>query len=151
MISYIGSEYEEVTLNDGDVLFKADQKCDSCFIVRNGHIACFSMSSDKRVIPMFSVKDNGLIAEDCVLSEKPRYEYNAVALTRTVLVKIPRKDVMTYLNEAGDWMKNILFDLSDKVKNTTDVVVEHKIVDERLNGDYLLSDEEQKILIKAIS
>lgn len=151
MISYMGSDFEEMTLNEGEVLFKKEEKCKFCFIVRTGHIACFSLSSDKRVVPIFSVKDTGLIGEDCLFSQDPIYKYNAIALEKTVLIKIPTKDVMLYLSEAGDWMKNILFDLAEKVSNTSDVVVEHKIVDERLNGGNLFTDEEQKILLKAIS
>ncbi len=151
MISYMGNDYDEITLNDGDILFKDKEKCEFCYIVRNGHIACFSLSADKRVVPVFSVKDTGLIGEDCVMAENPKFGYYAIALSKTTLIKVPRKDIMLYLNEAGDWMKNILFDLTDKVKNTSDVVVEHKIIDERLNDGHLFSDEEQKILLEAIS
>lgn len=151
MISFTDHNFKEVTLDEGEILFKKDTKCDYCYIVRTGHIACFSLSSDKRVVPIFSVKDSGLVGEDCIFSEEPTHQYNAIALCKSILIKIPRKDVMLYLNEAGDWMKNILFDLSDKVSNTSEVVIEHKIVDERLNGGELFSDEEQKILLKVIS
>jgi CRP-like cAMP-binding protein len=145
------NNFKEVTLEEGQILFKKGQSCKYCYIVRNGHVACFSLSSDKRVVPVFSVKDFGLVGEDSLFNSKEVHDYNAIVLSKTVLVKIPKKDVMLYLNEAGDWMKNILFDLAEKLSNTAEVVVEHKIVDERLNEGELFSDEEQKILLKAIS
>lgn len=151
MITLDNGGFEEVSLSEGDVLFKRGDKCKYTYIVTSGHIACFSFSSDNRAIPIFSVRDTGLVGEDGAFLVVPNYGYNAVALSSSSVIKIPVKEIMTYLNEAGDWISNILGDLSEKLSNTTDIIVDHKIIDDRLNGGVLFTDQEEKVLINAIA
>ncbi len=150
MISLDENAFEEMRLSSGEVLFKQGSRCNFSYILNQGHVICFSLSNDNRVIPVFSVKNNGLIGEDAIFSEDGKHKYYAVALKDSQLTKLPRKDILTYINSAGDWIKKILFDLAEKVTNTNALISEHKILSERLNAGETLSLQEEKLLLKAI-
>ena len=145
------NQFEEITLERGEVLFKKGDPCLNSYIVKSGHVACFSLSEDNRIIPTFTVRDNGVIAEDNIFSKEESYTYYAVILDTTTLVKIPNSEVMTFLGSSADWMKTIIFDLAKKVLKTMDIIVDHKILDERLNAGVELSSEDSALLFKVIS
>ena len=147
----LGSEFNEIILEQGDVLFKKGDPCKFSYILKVGKISCFSMSKDKRIVPILLTRDSGLIGEDCVFQADPTYRYNAVAMEKSNLIKIPNEDVMTYLNEAGGWMFKVLTDISARVSKTQEIVVEHKILDDRLNGGESFSAEDEKFLINALN
>lgn len=149
-LSLSNSNYETISLNSGEVLFKKGEEANSLYILEFGHVAVFNVSENKRIIPMFSKKDTGVVGEDCVLQEEPRYNYNAVALQPSNLIKIPAADIHMFLSSSADWLENILFELSGKVKNTLDLLIQHNISDERLNYDSSFSDEEVSELRNAI-
>lgn len=151
MTSLQSEEFKEKKLKAGEVLFLKGENCQFSFILQKGHVACFSLSPDKRVIPTFSVKQSGFIGEDNVFSEESEYRYYAVALEETFLVAIPNANIVQYLDSAGSWVKRIFFDLGEKVSKTSDVIVEHKIIDSRLNDGRLFTNQEEKIMIEAIS
>ena len=58
---------------------------------------------------------------------------------------------MKFINASSDWVKNILFDISDKVAKTTEIIAEHRIIDDRFNGGKLFSDEEEVMIRKSLS
>ncbi|MBT4791402.1 MAG: cyclic nucleotide-binding domain-containing protein [Halobacteriovoraceae bacterium] len=145
------TQFKEQLLSSGDVIFKIDDPCECSYIVKSGNVICFSLSTDNRIIPTFSVKDNGVIGEDNVFSQNEKHLYYAVALTDVILIRIPNAEVMTFLDSSSDWMKRIIFDLGEKVLKTMDTIVEHKILDDRLHANVVFSSEEEALLLKAIS
>lgn len=144
------NDFESVYLKKGDILFKKGEKSKHCYIVKQGYIACFSLSKDKRVVPLFSINDHGLIGETDLFKDNPTYSHFAVAMSDVEAIKVPNKEIKTYLRSASDWITQVFQDLGDKINNTCDMLVEHKIVDERLNGGQLFTDEEEVFLKKTV-
>ena len=142
---------KKVQLKKGDLLFKKGNISECAYILKSGTICCFLLSEDKRVIPVTMYMDHGLVGEEASFDDNASYIYHAVALEDSVLVKVPKKDILAYLEEAGAWMRKILSDISARIENTLHIMNEHKIVDQRLCGGISLSTEETKIILDAIS
>ncbi len=144
------SEYERVNVPSGELLFKKGEDADYIYLLEYGHVAVFNISSQNRLIPMFSKTDHGIIGEDSVLQEKPIYKNNAVALKDSSLIKIPTAEIHLFLSSSANWLENIMFELSGKVTNTAEIVLGHNIIDERLNDSVSFTDEELKRLRDSI-
>jgi CRP-like cAMP-binding protein len=141
-LSLKDSNYESVSLGRSEVLFKKGEEASFLYILEFGHIGIFDVSNNKRIIPMFSKLDNGVIGEDCVLQDDPRYNYNAVALMPSKLIKIPTSEVHMFLSSSADWLEKILFELSGRIRNTSNLLIKHNIHDGRLNNNSEFSNEE---------
>lgn len=146
------NDFSSFRLERGDVLFKYGDTCDHAYLLQEGHVACFLLSEDKRIIPLFTKKDVGLIGEQSLFHESgPTYTFYAVALSGSTLYKIPREEVLSFLGEAGLWIKNILSDISGRLEKTSLALQEHKIIDSRLNENEDFEVEDIKVLLNAIS
>ena len=55
-----------------------------------------------------------------------------------------------YLSSSADWLENILFELSGRIKNTASLLVKHNIYDDRLNNSSEFLSEELAVLRLAI-
>ena len=142
--------YKTIQLSKGDVLFKAGDIVNKLFIVQAGEIICVCQNKD-RIVPVYTNEHTGGLGEDGVFSDKRPSVYSAVALTDVRLMEIPKADIMKFMNSSSDWMKKILFNISEKVSKTTEVIADHKIIDDRFNGGKLLSGEEEVFLKKCLS
>lgn len=130
-------EYEE-----GTVLFREGDLPEHFYIILSGGVTCFKLH-ERRLVPILTAGDQEIVGEDCVLSDSSSYFYSAIVSQESKLIKIEKSEVYEYLNYQKDWIKNILKNISDKIKHTTEVIAEHKIMDNRLIGDIDFSQEEE--------
>ncbi len=146
------NEFKSISLERGDVLFKQGQECKKAYLLQHGHIACFILSEDKRVIPLFTRTEAGIIGENSLFQlGEAKYTFHAVALKNSKLLEVSHIDVQNYLDEAGQWIQNILRDISSRLEKTSQALGEHKIIDNRLNAGESLEVEDIKLLLNAIS
>ncbi len=125
----------------GDVLFEEGDPADTFYIVKSGRVACAKKGSDRLVI--INIAGEGdLVAEETVLSFHKQYEYSAVALAHCRVVKVDAVDAQKVVRSKGEWIGNILANLGEKIKNTTELISEHRIEDDRLYGGVALSEED---------
>lgn len=143
--------FNEMTLEKGTLIFSLGEKGQNVYLLNEGRVACFLMSKDKRIIPVFSCKNEGIFGEDAILSAEGNYRYFAVALEDSHVTLIPRHDVSNVLNEANDWVRNILNNISSRVHHTIDMLSEHKIIDDRLNADEAFSQADEKLILKSLN
>lgn len=144
-----GSEddYKSTTYERGDVLFKAGESVRTLYLLRSGTVKLVSLHND-RVIPIYTISDRGIIGEECVFTKETICNYSAIVCEKSSLIEIPRRELIAYINSSSDWMKKIIFDMAEKATKTASLIVEHRIMDDRLNGGEPFSDEEE-VLIKA--
>jgi len=144
------SEYKTIQVSQGDVLLREGAVVSSLYIVKSGEIACVTLNHD-RVVPVYTVSEAGVIGEDGVFSDNRPSTYSAVALTNATVVEISKQDIMKFINASSDWVKNILFDISEKVAKTTEIISEHRIIDDRFNGGKSFTNEEEVMIKKSLS
>jgi CRP-like cAMP-binding protein len=139
-----------ITLAKGELLFRKNDNVNDIYLLKKGHVACVALNQD-RVIPIFSVKDQGLLGEDCIFVENSKFFYSAVALEDSIIVKIAKSDIMKFIESSSDWIKNIFVDMSEKIEHTTSIIGEHRIMNEKLNGGLLLTEKEEILIKKALN
>ena len=142
--------FRESSFSKGDIIFSKGDMAKNIYILNRGKVACFIVSKDKRIIPIHGLENSGIFGEDGVLAQEQVHRYFAVATMDSLVTMIPRKDVNSFLDGSSDWLKNILNTISERIHNTVELISEHKIIDERLNGGSEFSQEDEKLILKSL-
>ena len=135
-------DFKTVVYEKGEILFKEGESVRTLFLLRSGTVKLISVKND-RIVPLYTISERGVIGEDCIFKKDTTCNYSAVVSERASVVEIPRRDLIAFINSSSDWMKNIIFDMADKSEKTAALIVEHRILDDRLNGNSPFSDEEE--------
>ncbi len=138
----LDSDIETLVYEKDSVIFKEGDAPESFYIVETGSVRCLKWN-DKRLSPVFTASSGEMVGEDCVLSDSNQYFYSAVALIQCRLIKIDKNDVFKYLNSQSPWVRMILDNLSEKIQHTTDVIAEHRIIDDSLLKNIDFSEAEE--------
>lgn len=144
------SIHNTITVEKGSVLFREGENIENVFLLKSGRVVCAVKSAD-RLIPVHCIKDSGFIGEDCVLSGRAQYTYSAVALEKVEYIEIASKDISTYLDATSDWIQNIFINISDKIEHTNRLIAEHRIINEKLTGGIVFSEEDEVLIKKSLS
>ena len=143
------SDYEQGRIAEGEVLFKEGDVLDHLYLLLDGEISCFSLNND-RVVPLQKITGPGVIGEDLILTKNQACYYSAVALNDSSYVKIPKNEVDLILEEGSDWLTNIIRNMSEKIQHTSNLLVEHNIVDSKLYADANFDSDEETFLKNAL-
>lgn len=133
----------------GDILFREGDEADAFYIVLTGKVAR-AKNSGGRLVVVGVENDKCLVGEDSVLGGLKHHEYGAVALGKTETVRIESSKVQAVIGSQSEWIKNILENISNKVRNTTLLVAGHRLEDDRLYGGDPLNDEQIALIKKAL-
>jgi CRP-like cAMP-binding protein len=130
-----------------DLLFREGELPEAFYLIVSGSVLCLKWYND-RLTPVYTAGPKELVGEDCVLLDKDKYFYSAIIAEDAQVIKINKSDVFVYLNSHKSWIKNILKNISSKIKHTTEVISEHRILDERLVGQYEFNEDRESELRK---
>ena len=128
-----GSEYLE-KFSEGDVLFKEGDLPEVFYLIVSGKVTCIKKHND-RLVPVFTASEKEIVGEDCVLADSNKYFYSAVAMEDCEVIRIEKSDVFKFLSTQKEWIRNILKNISGKIQHTTDLIAEHRILDDKLLSD----------------
>ncbi|MEX0798355.1 MAG: cyclic nucleotide-binding domain-containing protein [Bacteriovoracaceae bacterium] len=145
----LNENFKSEIFEKGDVLFQEGDKTSAFFIVVKGKVICAKKSSDRFVV-VYLAKDKELVGEDSVFRNLGKHDYGAIALEKSELVRVESSDVYASVGNQSDWVRNILENLSDKVRDTADLIVDHRIEDDRLTGEEALSEEVFALIKKSL-
>ena len=141
-------EYKTIDYSEGDIIFKAGDIINKLYIIKSGEVTCIAINND-RLVPVYNVIDSaGVIGEDEFFFNKRKSNYFAIAMSDVKVMEIPKADIMKFVNSSSDWI-HILFNISEKVAHT-DVITEHRIIDEKFNGGKLLTAKEEVLIKKSL-
>lgn len=144
MSLYLDDSIESKSFTENEVIFKEGDKVEGFFIVSKGSVVCVK-NYNKRLTPIFYGREQDLIAQEFVLGSQDFYTYSAVALENTELVFISKQDVKDFLELKNDWIKDILMSLALKINNTSELIAEHRIINDNLNPYSDFDEIENKI------
>ena len=128
-----GSEDIE-KFEEGDILFKEGDLPEVFFLIVSGKVTCLKKSND-RLVPVFTASEQEIVGEDCVLADSNKYFYSAVAMEECSVIRIEKSEVFKFLSTQKEWISNILKNISGKIQHTTDLIAEHRIIEDKLLGD----------------
>lgn len=143
------SSFERKSFAKGEILLKEGDKLSSLYILVSGRVLNFSVKSG-RVVPLYLSRDTGVIGEDCALTQDRICHYNSIAMNDSSVIVIPRREVVTYINEGSDWIKDLIFNISAKSINTSKLIIDHQIKDDELFGGDSFSPEDEKFILESL-
>lgn len=143
------SSFERKKYLKGDILFKEGDKISALYVLASGKILNFSHKNG-RIIPLYLSEGSGVVAEDCVLTQERVCHYNSICLEDSIIIVIPRREVVQYVNESSEWIKDLIFNISKKSINTKKLITDHQIRSDQLNGGVEFSAEEEKFVLESL-
>jgi CRP/FNR family transcriptional regulator, cyclic AMP receptor protein len=124
---------QEVEYKPGDFILREGANCDALIIVKSGQIQIFKTGKNNVRVPVGIVQSGEYLAEMALISDRP-HSANAIALTKTVCIKIPNSVIEDHLKNLPSWLVALTRGLVDKLNKTNDVLKRNGIVDESLSA-----------------
>lgn len=138
------------TIPANTVLFKQGERISDFYIILSGAVACLR-ENDERLTPIFYAKEKDIVGEDCVLSGEKKYFYSAVVMEDAKVIRIPSEGVKDFLSAQKPWIKNLLSSISGKIDSTTELISEHRIVNDKLFLGSLFDNEKEAQIRKVMN
>lgn len=138
----LNSNVQTEKFSKDQVLFKEGELPDCFFIVVSGKIMTLKWF-DGRLTPVYTAVQEDIVGEDCVFSDGGEYFYSAVAVEDSEVIRIQKADVFKYISSQSPWIQKILQNISHKIEHTSEVIAEHRILDDKLLADSEFSDEQE--------
>lgn len=117
-----------VQYKKGQVLFAQGESSSLLYIVQSGEIGIFLEDKDRLTL-LNTVGEKDFIGELSMFSDDKR-NATAIALSDSRLVVVQKSDISKVLKMCPEWVTNIMLTLTDRLRNTVDVLREHRVVDE---------------------
>lgn len=117
----------------GEYILREGAQCDALFIVKEGQIEIFRMNQQKQKITVGIVRSGEYLGEMSLITDRP-HSANAVALTKTTVVKIASDALEDQLKSAPVWLTALTRGLVYKLMKTNDVLKRNGIKDESLSA-----------------
>jgi len=105
-----------IKLDEGQLLFVQGQDVDFFYLVLNGQIKLYRMSSDGQEKIIEIVPQGEIFAEALMFMDQPNYPVNSAALSQTLVVGIDAKDFKAMLRESVDTCLLLLGDMSFRLR-----------------------------------
>lgn len=126
-----GGKVQEIEYNPGDFILREGANCDSLIVVKSGQIEVYKNGSHGIKIPLGLVQSGEYLGEMAMISDRP-HSANAVALTKTICIKIPTATIEDQMKDLPNWLVALTRGLVYKLNKTNDVLRRNGIVDDTL-------------------
>lgn len=134
---------QEVEYNAGDYILREGANCDHLIIVKSGQIEVFKTGHGGSHIPLGLVQSGEYLGEMAMISDRP-HSANAVALTKTICIRIPTSVIEEQLKELPSWLVALTRGLVYKLNKTNDVLRRNGLVDDTISTAVrAISDREE--------
>jgi CRP/FNR family transcriptional regulator, cyclic AMP receptor protein len=129
---FLKDKVSEVEYQPGDYIIREGAQCDSLIVVKSGQIEIFKVGKNNSHITLGLVQSGEYLGEMSLITDRPHFA-NAVALTKTVCLKIPNSVIEEHMRQLPSWLVALTRGLVYKLDKTNDVLRRNGIVDETLN------------------
>jgi CRP-like cAMP-binding protein len=124
---------DRVVFEEGQVIFAERDRGDCIYIVDQGEVLLLK-EEGSRMAPVTIIKNGEFIGELSAFGGSPIRNASAVAIDQTFAYVIKTDDIQTVIKKCPAWVREIMQTLSDRLRTSTDVMTEHRIVDESLEN-----------------
>ncbi|MBT3585122.1 MAG: cyclic nucleotide-binding domain-containing protein [Halobacteriovoraceae bacterium] len=138
-----------IDFKKGTVIFAEGEDSNFLYLIKSGEVRIFKKNQEK-LIPITVVRDQEFIGELSMFSDEKR-SATAVATQDSTLVMVKKNDIRKVLKTCPEWVTNIMVTISDRLRNSVDMLREHKIVDDVIDMGNELTPKEEKDYLKKIS
>ncbi len=126
------NKVQEIVYNPGDYILREGANCDALIIVKSGQIEISKTGKNNVKIPVGIVQSGQYLGEMALLSDRA-HSANAIALTKTICIKVPNDAIEEHLKSMPSWLVALCRGLVDKLNKTNEVLKRNGIVDESLS------------------
>lgn len=125
-------KFDTVEFRPGEYILREGAKCDSLFIVKSGQIEIYRLDLKKNKIPLGIVDSGEYLGEMSLVTDRP-HSANAVAITKTICLKLTSDAMEKQLKLAPPWLVALTRGLVFKLYRTNEVLKRNNIIDESLS------------------
>lgn len=127
------SEYKEIDLQSGQVLFRENDTAKNVYLVKSG-ILIGLKNADNRL-----VKVGQFLTRDFIgivnIFEGRKYSESVIAETDAKLIVLPANEISLTIKNSPEWISKLLFTITGRLESGLDLLAEHKINDEQ-SGEF---------------
>lgn len=131
-MSFNPEKVQTITYMPGEYILRENAQCDALFIVKSGQIQIYKLNSHKKKIPVGLVNSGEYLGEMSLITNRP-HSANAVALTKTICVKITSEALEEQLKNAPSWLVALTRGLIFKLSRTNDILKRNGIIDDTMS------------------
>lgn len=124
---------ERIVFEPGQVIFAEGDRGDAMYIVDQGEVLLLKEESG-RVVPVSMIKSGEFLGELSAFGSTPQRNASAVSVDQTFAYVIKSEDIKTVLKICPNWVKDVMDTLSDRLRSSTEIMTEHRIIDESLEN-----------------
>ena len=133
----------EIEFNAGDYILREGANCDSLIIIKSGQVEVFKTTKDNKRVPLGIVQSGEYLGEMSLITDRP-HSANAIALKKTICLKISNEAVEEHLKTLPSWLVALTRGLVFKLYKTNEVLRRNGIVDESISTAVKAITEKEK-------
>jgi CRP-like cAMP-binding protein len=141
--SAAAKETQTISIEPGEFLIREKTACDALYIIKEGQLEVFKMTTEGTKLPMGMVSSGQYVGEAALLLGKS-HASNVVALSPVKAVKISKASIEAQLKTVPAWLLALTRGLIDRLHNANDLMKRNGLVDETLSGQLRAVEEKFK-------
>ncbi len=135
------------TYKRGDILFSEGEPSTFLYIIKSGKVLLVREQGD-HLIPLSLVGGGEFIGEISIFTDEPR-SASAVIQEDTQLYLIKKSEIKSIVKSCPEWISDIMETLCTRLKDTSDILREHRLMGD--GSQTSLSSEDEKQLLQALA
>ena len=131
---------EAVHFKKGQVIFAEGEKPAYLYIIVSGKVRVFK-EDGKKLLPINLLTEKDFIGELSMFDDQVR-SATAIASQDCEIILIKRSDIRKVLKDCPDWVPNIMMTISERLRETVEMMRDHRIINDfQDDGGELGQDE----------
>ena len=139
---------EPVHFKEGQVIFVEGEKPAYLYIIVSGEVRVFKEDGNT-LLPINLLKSKDFIGELSMFDDHPR-SATALASKDSEIMLVKRTDIRKVLKDCPEWVSNIMMTISDRLRDTIDMMRDHRIIDDFQDHGGELDPQELKKYMSSI-
>ena len=124
---------ERLEFEAGEVIFVEGEPGDFLYIIQEGEVLLLK-EEGKRVSPLTKIEAVGFVGELSTFAKRGVRNLSAVTTKKTTVFKVASSDINKVLKTCTDWVPEIMQIISDRLKVSTDLMKEHRIISDDMEN-----------------
>ena len=117
-----------ISYKKGHVIFAEGESSRFLYLIKSGEVGIFK-EREKQLIPIATIGSQDFVGELGIFNEGKRTA-SAITLEDTLIYMVKKSDIHNILKKCPDWMSNIMINMADRLRSTTNLLRENQLVDE---------------------
>lgn len=110
----------------GNVLFVEGEPSTFLYIIKTGKVLLVKQEGNS-LVPLTEVKSGNFIGEISVFTDETRTA-TAIVMDDSEIYLVKKSDIKQVVSQCPEWIDDIMQTLCERLKHTTDILREHKIM-----------------------